>query len=463
MSHYLTSTCVLAKVMSDQVKLFRIDLNKVVGILFNIFCFNLQNEIANSNLGQRSSTPKIVRNSNASNNDQHRQPKSAPPECTSSMSSQQQQQSISNIQNLDHHEHIPNIHFQHLAGSHTGGHTGSHSNDNIQNVDYITTPQLSQNFSPNPNTYDIGSMPTVIQQRMTSNTAVHSLSSPHARIDQNASSCAINNFYLHNMAANESNTSRTAGSASTPTNSSSESIPISGPSGSGSDRQEQVAQTNSDGSTSNNNGTTTLAGNPCSLSKLQQLTNGLDLHCNTSPGGQVNLTPPHNSVSHNSMTPPPHLLVAQNRNISTPPNMLQTQMAPLQYHKYYPGNMNISPMATAQNSNRSGRNTASTPLQHIASTAATTGSRASNVHIGHNLMTPYGAINSYRMSAQQTTGSAGYSGPSEYPNSQIPMQMGVMNMQAPYQDACAIQRAAQQNPVYSSYSPYISLNGPMRR
>lgn len=289
-------------------------------------------------------------------------------------------------------------------------------------------------------------MPAVIQQRMSLNSSVHSLSNSHQRIDQPSSACAVNNFYLqNNMPSNEivSNASR---------------IPVSttlGP-------PSSIA--NNDQSISSNSGGTTPAvvGHLCSLSKLQQLTNCLESQpCNTSPGAQSNLAPsPHHPIPPNSMTPPPHLIM-QNRNVSTPPNMLQTQVTPLQYHKYYASNMNITPSTSTQNTNRNTRNTPSAPIQHTsAAISGSSNNRTANVHISPNLMSHYGAINSYRMSPQQSPPATAYSSGGEYPNSQIPMQMGVMNMQSQYQDACVLQRATQPNPMYPTYSPYLP---PIRR
>lgn len=97
-----------------------------------------------------------------------------------------------------------------------------------------------------------------------------------------------------------------------------------------------------------------------SLSKLQQLTNGVASSlingpgvigpsglinipsgtsaepCNTPPAPSMNLTPSPNHHPHNTMTPPPSHLVNQNRNLSTPPSTVS--IAP--YHKYYSTNIN---------------------------------------------------------------------------------------------------------------------------
>ncbi|XP_045478193.1 histone acetyltransferase KAT6B-like isoform X2 [Harmonia axyridis] len=236
--------------------------------------------------------------------------------------------------------------------------------------------------------------------------------------------------------------------------------------------------------------TATIQGNPgqggggsgnssCSLAKLQQLTNGLDMiqpSCNTMtpPPTAMTLTPP---PTHHSMTPPPTHQMIQNqhvRNLSTPPSALppNLQQQVLGYHKYYQTNMNSNQLGGAvtppigQNLARSGRNS-SNVVQHMQTPA----SRVSpNVTLNTNMM--YNPLNNYRMAAQQAPGTVtGYitnTAAGFISNPQIPMQMGVMNMtQTQYQDPAAIQRAAQQNTMYT-YG-YINgglmsqLNGSMRR
>lgn len=124
-----------------------------------------------------------------------------------------------------------------------------------------------------------------------------------------------------------------------------------------------------------------------------------------------------------------------------------------------------------QNLGRSSRNSANVAVQHMQ----TSSSRVSpNVTLNPNLMAQYNPLNGYRMTAQQAPGAAvaGYianSAAAGFINNaaQIPMQMGVMNMQTQYQDPAAIQRA-QQNTMYTTYG-YINgslmqpLNGTMRR
>ncbi|EDV56954.1 histone acetyltransferase KAT6A [Drosophila erecta] len=394
---------------------------------------NAQADIAVSSPtpSHRATTPKQIR----SGNTQQRDAKNAAPPTTTTNTHHQIPQggAAANI-SKSHHDSLHNLQFsQH-------GHQ-----QNMQPIDYVPIPQISQNFSANPSNYDI----VGIQQRMSLNGSVHSLANTHQRIEQPSSACAVNNFYLQNNMPATENAPRVPVSSS-----------LGGPPTAGNNDQRQAGQDSI--TTANSAGATaSLTGNLCSLSKLQQLTNCLESQpCNTSPGAQVNLAPsPHHPIPPNSMTPPPHMLM-QNRNISTPPNMLQTQVTPLQY-KYYPGNMNIPPITSAQNTSRNTRNTPSAPVQHTSAPMGSGNNRTANVHISPNLMAPYGAINSYRMSPQQSPPTGNYSSGSEYPNSQIPMQM--MNMQSQYQDACVLQRGTPSNPMYSAYSAYLPLNGSIRR
>ncbi|XP_019865415.1 histone acetyltransferase KAT6A isoform X2 [Aethina tumida] len=214
----------------------------------------------------------------------------------------------------------------------------------------------------------------------------------------------------------------------------------------------------------------------CSLAKLQQLTNGLEMipptSCNTMtpPPTAMTLTPPPHHP-HATMTPPPppshQMIQNQGRNL-TPPTALPLQQQVLGYHKYYQSGMNVNQLPGSvtppigQNLGRSGRNSSNVPpMQHMQSPS----SRVSpNVTLNPNVMY------NYRMTPQQTAGAVtGYitnTAAGFINNPQIPMQM--MNMaQSQYQDPAAIQRAAQQNTMYT-YS-YInggmlqSLNGTMRR
>ncbi|EDW92484.1 histone acetyltransferase KAT6A [Drosophila yakuba] len=398
---------------------------------------NAQSDIAVSSPtpSHRATTPKQIRSGNTQQRDAKN---AAPPTTTTNTHHQIPQGGAAPNISKSHHDSLHNLQFsQH-------GHQ-----QNMQPIDYVPIPQISQNFSANPSNYDIVGMPAVIQQRMSLNGSVHSLANTHQRIEQPSSACAVNNFYLQNNMPATENAPRVPVSSS-----------LGGPPTAGNNDQRQAGQDSI--TTANSAGApASLAGNLCSLSKLQQLTNCLESQpCNTSPGAQVNLAPsPHHPIPPNSMTPPPHLLM-QNRNISTPPNMLQTQVTPLQY-KYYPGNMNIPPISSAQNTSRNTRNTPSAPVQHTSAPMGSGNNRTANVHISPNLMAPYGAINSYRMSPQQSPPTGSYSSGSEYPNSQIPMQM--MNMQSQYPDACVLQRGTPSNPMYSTYPPYLPLNGSIRR
>ncbi|KAH8333279.1 hypothetical protein KR074_008145 [Drosophila pseudoananassae] len=401
---------------------------------------NAQADIAVSSPtpSHRATTPKQIRSGNASQQRDAKNPASAT--TTTNAHHQIPQGGASANISKSHQESLHNLQFsQH-------GHQ-----QNMQPIDYVPIPQISQNFSANPSNYDI----VGIQQRMSLNSSVHSLANSHQRIEQPASACAVNNFYLQNNMPASENSPRVPVSSS-----------LGGPSPAGNNDQRQTAGQETISASNSAGATAALAGNLCSLSKLQQLTNCLETQpCNTSPGAQVNLAPsPHHPIPPNSMTPPPHLLM-QNRNISTPPNMLQTQVAPLQYHKYYSGNMNITPITSAQNTSRNPtRNTPSAPVQHTSAPMGGSNNNrtTANVHISPNLMAPYGAINSYRMSPQQSPPTGSYSSGTEYTNSQIPMQM--MNMQSQYPDACVLQRATPSNPMYPpTYSPYLPLNGSIRR
>lgn len=213
----------------------------------------------------------------------------------------------------------------------------------------------------------------------------------------------------------------------------------------------------------------------CSLAKLQQLTNGLDMvpptSCNTmtpSPTAMT-LTPP--PTHPHTMTPPPSHQMIQNqtvRNLTPPsaiPSNLQQQV--LGYHKYYQTNMNVNQLSgtvtppIGQNLGRSSRNSSNVAaMQHMQ----TSSSRVSpNVALNPNVM--YN-MNSYRMTPQQTPGAVtGYiaNTAAGFINNQIPMQM--MNMaQTQYQDPAALQRA-QQNTMYTAYINGIMqpLNSTMRR
>lgn len=306
-------------------------------------------------------------------------------------------------------------------------------------------------------------MSTVIQHRMSGNhnlTAQNPLPSPHQRLGPSPSACSVagNNFYVQGGANIPHPVSHTP--TPTPTPSATPTL------------QQQMNASGGSSSGVSGGAASGVAGNVSSLSKLQQLTNGLEMNqpCNTPPGGSVNLTPSPNHHPHNTMTPPPTShLINQNRNLATPP--ASAQMASLQYHhKYYSTNLNVTPpIAINQNTGRPPRNTASAPsAQHMS--GGSPSSRVSpNVTISSNLMSPYGSLNGYRMPTQQPNyiGNTSAAAAAGFINNPSQLQMaGVMNMQSQYPtDSSALQRAAaaQQNSMYPSY-PYISLNAnPMRR
>lgn len=226
-----------------------------------------------------------------------------------------------------------------------------HGHHQVMHQDYLTVPQMSsvatQNYpAQSPNSYGSIPMTTVIQHRMTSNhgnlTTHNPLPSPHQRLGASPSACSVsgNNFYV--------------GSGNIPHPVSHTPTPTPTPSATPTLQQQMNA---SSGSGTTATGGPSGLGNVSSLSKLQQLTNGLEMNqpCNTPPGASsVNLTPNHHP--HNTMTPPPTShLINQNRNLATPPS--SAQMASLQqYHKYYSGNLNVTPpIAINQNSGRPSR------------------------------------------------------------------------------------------------------------
>lgn len=333
-----------------------------------------------------------------------------------------------------------------------------HGHNQGLHQEYLSVaPQMSntQNYpAQSPNSYGSIPMTTVIQHRMSGGnhanlTAHNPLPSPHQRLGPSpSSSCSVgNNFYVQNANVPHP-VSHTPVPTPTPTT----------PSATPTLQQQMNAST---GPNSGNAANAPLvSGNGNSLSKLQQLTNGLDQPCNTPPG--VNLTPSPNHHPNNTMTPPPAShLVNQNRNLHTPPT--PAQMTALQYHhKYY---SNVTPPIPIQNSSRTARNTASAPVQHMS--AGSPSSRQSpNVTISSNLISPYGpSLNGYRMAAQQPGGSvASYitnsAAAAGFINNPSQLQMANMAMQQ-YQDPAALQRAAVQQ---NSYYPYISLNtNAMRR
>ncbi|XP_018350621.1 PREDICTED: histone acetyltransferase KAT6B isoform X2 [Trachymyrmex septentrionalis] len=210
--------------------------------------------------------------------------------------------------------------------------------------------------------------------------------------------------------------------------------------------------------------------NSCSLAKLQQLTNGLEMIPPTPPPA-MNLTPPP-PIPH-TMTPP-----QTSRQLPTPP-----QVGPLGYAKNYCYNVNTVPPGTpgppSRSTSRSSANNMPSLTQPYPSESLyrqtldpsgtcpqmqSAASRVSpNVALNTNLMAA--AQYSYRV-AQPATGymnQAAQLGGFMNQASQLPV--GVVNVPAPYP-----QDPHQQNPaaVYTTYHGYINgglmqpLNSSMR-
>lgn len=206
--------------------------------------------------------------------------------------------------------------------------------------------------------------------------------------------------------------------------------------------------------------------NSCSLAKLQQLTNGLDMIPPT-PSPAMNLTPPP-PIPH-TMTPP-----QTSRQLPTPPQV------PFGYAKNY-YNVNTVPPATpgppSRSTSRSSANANMPPLTQPhpseslyrqtldpASTCPQMQSAASrvssNVTLNTNLMAQYG----YRV-AQPATGYMNQAQLGGFMNQASQLPVGVVNVPAPYP-----QDPHQQNPaaVYTTYHGYINgslmqpLNSSMR-
>ncbi|XP_055613729.1 histone acetyltransferase KAT6A isoform X2 [Uranotaenia lowii] len=446
----------------------------------------LQQQNSRAPTTNRSATPKVGRNTTTpvgnhqqsqQQQQQRHQNRSTPPvvntiQPLTSPSHQHQQQTQqqmqqANVTQQQQHQHQLTLQQQmHQSYGHISGSSLAHQNhsQNMHQTGYITS-QLgipSQGYPQSPTSYGSVPMTTVIQHRMsgshTSLATPNSLHSPHQRLGPSPSSCAVssaNNFYIQtgNVSHPQSHTPIPA-PTTTPT-----------PAPTPTPQIDNSCQASSlQGSVSQGN---IIQGSLSCLSKLQQLTTSVDMtgsSCNTPPtAGGVNITPPpiHSTHVGGSITPSPSShMPNQNavRNISTPPTSIQTQMPSLNYHKYYTGNMNVSPITGSQNSSgRLSRNTASAPIQHMGNTSSRV---SSNVAISPNLMSPYSTLNTaYRMSAAQSSSTGGY-----IPNpaagfinnaTQIPVQMGVMNMQSQYQDPSAIQRA-QQNSMYpAAYSAYL--------
>lgn len=377
---------------------------------------NVRNNNQQAINNNRASTPKIQRNT-----------------ATPVTQIQQQQSQISNNQVQRHQRTPPNSNINQSMTSPVSGQQfqsqqqalqmqmQQYSHMGMNHSNYIATHQGYSAQSPTPNSYN-SQMSSVIQHRMTANQTVHnSLSSPHQRVGASPSSCAVssgNNYYIQNNTAthHQSHTPVPPTPSATPT-----------PQMDATSRQTPGLQHQA---------------NPCSLSKLEQMTTGCP-----SPAGMA-LTPSPNHQSHNMVSSPSQLSNQNSlRQVSTPPVPMQSQMATLNYaHKYYGGNINPSLSPIGQQSTRTHvRNTPSAPVQSHHMTASS--SRVSpNVTVSPNIMYQYQQQNVARFIGN----SAGFTN-----NMTMPVQMGVMD--ANYQD---IQRV-QQNSL--NYNYYLPLNGPMRR
>ncbi|CAD6217094.1 GSCOCG00004667001-RA-CDS [Cotesia congregata] len=197
----------------------------------------------------------------------------------------------------------------------------------------------------------------------------------------------------------------------------------------------------------------------CSLTKLQQLTNGLEMIPPT-PASSMNLTPP--PISHN-MTPPQN-----SRQLPTPPQV------PLGYPKnYYNVNTATGPSRSTSRSSANANMTSLTqyPSESLYRQTLDPGSTcpqmqgsatrvSSNVALNTNLMAA--AQYGYRVS-QPTSGYMNQAAQiGGFMNQAGQLPVGVVNVPAPYS-----QDPHQQNPVYT-YHGYINsglmqpLNGTMR-
>jgi histone acetyltransferase MYST4 len=215
-------------------------------------------------------------------------------------------------------------------------------------------------------------------------------------------------------------------------------------------------------------------GNSCSLAKLQQLTNGLEMMPPTPPQ-PMNLTPPP-PIPH-TMTPP-----QPSRQLSTPPQV------PLGYTKNY-YNVNAVPPPSSSGGPPSGRSTSrsspSSSMAPLTQPYATEslyrqtldpGGSCPQMQSGASRVSPNVAINTNLMAAQAAYGyrvaqpATGYMNQAAaqlggFMNQASQLPVGVVNVAAPY-----AQDPHQQNPptVYTTYHGYIngglmqSLNGTMR-
>lgn len=408
---------------------------------------NGNSNLNNSNLN-RSTTPKMNhRNTSTPGGQtaQRTQSRTTPPmnnnittQQMASPNQQQQQQLLQQQINQHHQQNIPLQQIQqsygHLSPSMSQGHHVMHQSN------FISVPHMNSQFPQSSGSY--GSMAPVLQHSMArsqvSLTTHNPLSSPHQRLGPSPSSCAaasLNSFYIPSQNTSH-HTSHTPIPVPTPT-------PTLTATPTSQMNTNVMAGSNSSGSnllSAQSNATSSIIGNASSLSKLQQLTNGLDIiqSCHTPPAGNANLTPPPNHHPHSTMTPSPSHT---------------TNAAALGYssHKYYPGNMNVPPSISpiGQNSGRTSRNTPSAPVQHMSSVTSSGRLSPSNM-IPNNLF-------GYRMSGTQPAGS-GYlanAATASFMNNSA-AQLSMVHQQQ-YQDAAGISQrgAPQPSSMYQTFPSYI--------
>ncbi|CAH1978254.1 unnamed protein product [Acanthoscelides obtectus] len=386
-----------------------------------------------------------------------------------------QQQHLSSSQQSQPHLHHQVVHqgYQYQLGTspvHQHGHHPHHhsviSQGNYIPVATAVSTQAFHTQPPPTSTYVNVPMTTVIQHRMSAHQGAVAAA---AKLSASSPSCAVTSGASFYIQANPHHAhSHTPGPASTPT---------------------PPQQSNQGGQQS---GTPGNAAASCSLAKLQQLTNGLDIPnaCNTMtpppPPSAMTLTPPPHQPHANMTPPPPSHQMIQNqsaaaaaaaaaavRNLTPPsgtpgiPSNLQQQV--LGYSKYYQTNMNVNQLSgtvtppIGQNLVRSGRNSSNvSAMQHMQPSS----SRVSpNVALNHPNVMYNMNMNSYRMAASQQAPSAAVTGyitntAAGFTNN--PMQMMNMAQTQYLQDPAALQRA-QQNPMYYINGIMPPLNGSMRR
>ncbi|XP_077299278.1 uncharacterized protein LOC143920320 [Arctopsyche grandis] len=142
---------------------------------------------------------------------------------------------------------------------------------------------------------------------------------------------------------------------------------------------------------------------------------------------------------------------------STPPHQGPTPPAPPgtpHYHKYYsqsPGQLTGSDPAAASRNPRSIPGNVTTMQHHMQMAASHASSRMSPIN--HNIISPYGSLNGYRMTAAQQASAAGFNTAAGFNAPQLP-PVQMMTAQYQYQDTRAVSQ--QQNTVCTSYG-YINM------